>query len=109
MDNKELTIYDKTQLYEETILPLIKEIKKVCKLNNVPFFITTAVKNTHEKTFYENDGNLTGSNSINLKKDNFKNIIKVIHGVELKPIGSIDYDEELSDFVNNFDGDLDIV
>lgn len=105
----ELTVYDARKLYTEQIRPHIVEIKKICKLNKVPFVCTCATANDEKGTTYENDGVLTGSNNINLKEDRFIRYLLVIRGAELAPIGSIKLDKAAIDYIGeppeNIDGD----
>ncbi len=102
MENKEgLTIYNSKKIYNDEILPLINQIKIICAKNNLPFFCTCPVVNSEEETKYETDGYFTGSSGINLKKDHIINMIKVLRGVELKPVGRVQLDADAIDYISS--------
>lgn len=107
--SEELSVYDATKKYQTEIEPLVENIKKVCALNNIPFFFTCAVKNDEKETVYKNDGVLTGSFGINLKDDKFAPILGVINGGRV--VFSENEDESLSEEINSLlmdDDDLTI-
>ena len=88
--------YNMQSLYTSKILPHINEIKKICKINNLPFFFSAAVKNEKGKTKYVNDGVLTGSNSIGLYNDMFEKFLLVMHG------GKVTFQDELDEEAINY-------
>lgn len=94
--NREINEYDLQALYKSKVEPHLTEMKKVCKLNNLPFFFTIAVKNEKGKTKYLNDGVLTGSNNVGLYNDMFEKFLLVMHGAK------IGYQEELDEDAINY-------
>ncbi len=126
MSKEECTVYDKTKLYKSDIEPLVKEIEIKCKLNNIPFVCTFAIKNDAKDTVYKNTGVLTGSMGVHLTDDCFENYLVALQ--KNKRIVLIDsqrltdeqtqyidemYDDEetdkgnkLMDDLNLFDGEL---
>lgn len=94
MDN--LTIYDKTELYKEEIAPLVAEIRKICAINNLPFFFSCPVSNDDKGTVYKTTGHMTGAANIELKDDLFRKYMLLIRGAKLKSlIPGIDSDDEV--------------
>lgn len=77
---KELSIYDASKEYRDKIQPLVEEIKKICTIDNIPFFFSCAVKNSDKGTDYENDGVLTGGFGISLYDDKFPQFLGVMNG-----------------------------
>ena len=88
---RDIKEYNLQSLYTNKILPHLNEIRKICKVNNLPYFFSTAVKNEKEKTKYINDGVLTGSNNIGLYNDMFEKFLLVMHG------GKVNYKEDLDE------------
>lgn len=87
-DKKTVTEYDKTEWYNTVIKPQINELKKLCLVENVPFFTCFAVQNTEEATSYKYDGILTGSNDITLTNDLLEKHLCVANGFNVVPKGS---------------------
>ena len=104
--NKQFTEYDKTKLYEEKVLPLINEMRKICVLNNLPIFFACATKNKDGKTEYAEEGILTGSAGIELYDDWFEKFL-LVGKLDLVPVTKISQfndksfgDDELS-YIND--------
>ena len=76
--------YDKTEVFNEKIKPLLKQIQDICIVENIPIFFACATANKDGETTYERDGILTGSNGISLYEDLFRLYLLVGH-VDLKP------------------------
>lgn len=89
-----LTIYDKTEIYEKEIVPKLAEIKKICELNDIPFFNCVAVKNAEDGTVYKYDGILTGSKQIKLADDQFEKHLCVANGFDVKTSTEVDFSDE---------------
>ncbi|MBP3781720.1 MAG: hypothetical protein J6I68_00565 [Butyrivibrio sp.] len=94
--SKEVTMadeFDKTEVYDKQIKPLIKKITDICLVNDMPIFFSCAVKNEggateYEKgvTVYKRDGVLPGSNNINLYDDWFRLYLLIGHmGLTVTP------------------------
>lgn len=88
-NNNPVTEYDKSQIFKEEIKPILLELKKKCRVNNIPFFFSCAAANTDKKTSYTNEGVLTGSLGIDLTDDKFEKFVMVLRGAELQPLGAI--------------------
>ena len=85
MEEKELTKYDLTDFYVNEIQPAIIEIKKKCKLRNLPFAFVCAVKNDKNGTEYKKEHVLTGSCGITLKNNMFEQYLAALCGFDLVP------------------------
>ena len=117
IDDSPITEFDAKQLYDKKIHPLVEEIRKICIVAKVPFFITTVVKSTKNSTEYKNDGILTGSNEIHLADDKFERFLMVCRGAEIKSpikgiLDSMDAMEYIAsppddDIVQDEDADID--
>lgn len=99
------TIYDKTELYEHKVRPLIEEIKKICQVNQLPFVCSCATSNKDGETHYENDGVLTGSNGIVLYDDRMVKFLLCLQGAKLAPIGDIRLDDASITYLDQVDSD----
>ena len=95
--DKQYTEYDKKDIYDEKIAPLVAEMRRTCKLNKIPFFITTAVSNKKGVTKYCNDGVMPGSNSIELHEDRFRKYLLVLQGAEVSILPN--EDETIADYI----------
>lgn len=96
MENCKYTEYDKTDVYNSEILEKVQELLKVCNKEQIPAFISLAVKNDEEKTEYVNEMFPSATNNIFLKNDYFPNFVNVINGFRTVPpqkIVEIDFDE----------------
>lgn len=89
MKNNTVTEYDKSQVFKDEIRPILLELKKKCRINNIPFFFSCAEANSEKKTSYSNEGVLTGSLGIDLTDDKFEKYLMVLRGAELQPLGAI--------------------
>lgn len=90
-----ITEYDKQKLFDEKIMPLIKEIRKICIVEKIPFCASFAVANVKVKnkkkkkptdpeylydTKYVNEGILTGTLGLNLYTNHFEKYILALRG-----------------------------
>ena len=105
MNEKGPTIYNQAKLYKDSIYPLISEIKKICKINKIPFMCTCAVANTSEGTVYRHDGVPTGSLEVNLCDDQFERLLCVMNGFDVRPMNAV---TELSDEAIDYIDDIDL-
>ena len=86
---KELTVFDYTELYNEKIVPLIKQIDIICKANKIPYLFCACTKNDEEESTYVYEGNLCGSNNIVLKDDKMTDFLRILAGFKLKSVESV--------------------
>ena len=92
MKKKELSVFDKRELFEEEVTPLLEEIKTFCKVNKIPFFFSACVKNDNEGSEYIHDGNLCESNKIVLTDDKITDFIRILCGFKIREKNNMGYD-----------------
>lgn len=106
-NEKNLTIYDKSDVYKREVKPLIDNIKKVCVVNNIPIFISCAISNSEEKTEYKTDGIMTGSAGINLKNDKLEDFLMVLRGAKLESFGALKkFESDEMDYIMDIEDDI---
>ncbi len=89
------TEFDKTDAYETQVLKKIQELLRLCNKEQMPIFISVAVKNDEKGTEYKNDMFASATNDIFLKDDLFPNFVNVTNGFRTVPpskIVEIDFD-----------------
>ena len=89
------TQFDKTEIYETEIIKKVQELLRECNKEQIPVFISVAVKNDDEGTEYRNDMFASATNNIFLKDDFFPNFVNVTNGFRTVPpakILEIDFD-----------------
>lgn len=74
------TVFDKTEVYNNQIMPLVVQIKQICQRERMPFFISTCIKNSDEGSEYKSDMTGSASNKIQLKQDHIVDYVKVLNG-----------------------------
>ena len=82
---KEITVFDKTEIYENEILPVVAHLRQLCSMNEIPMFLSIAVKNDESGTEYRNDMISAVSTGIVLKDEHLTNHVNVINGFETVP------------------------
>lgn len=97
MEKVVFTDYNKKDVYKERVAPLIAELKKICKVNKMPFFFSIATSNANGKTEYCNDGVLPGSNYVNLYDDQFRKHLLVVQGADVNV--HRDETEDIADYI----------
>ena len=85
---KELSVYDHTELYNNQVVPLLKQIDIICKANKIPFLFCACIKNDENGSEYTYEGNLCGSNNIVLKEDKMTDFLRILAGFKLKSVES---------------------
>ena len=89
------TDFDKTDVYETQVLKKVQELLRLCNKEQMPIFISVAVKNDEKGTEYKNDMFASATNDIFLKDDFFPNFVNVTNGFRTVPpskIVEIDFD-----------------
>ena len=77
------TIFDKTDVYQSEIAPLVKQKDELCGRNQIPFFFCAAVANDEEKTSYENQTRTGLPMGVHLTNDQMTNHVKVAAGFDV--------------------------
>lgn len=76
--------YNKKREYDEFIKPELIKLKKLCMTYDIPFFFTVCVKNDENDSVYINDMYSGLAKGMNLTKDYFPNLAKVMVGFETR-------------------------
>ncbi len=98
MDKEKIyTEYNKKTVYDEQLAPLVAQMRRICKLNKIPFFISTAIANSQNDTVYCNDGVLPGSNFVKLHDDNMRKYLLVSRGAEVSVQRNIE--DEIGEYI----------
>lgn len=75
----EKDIFDKDSVYDNELMPIIRNLKQTCNLHRIPMFITVAVANDENGTKYRNDAVHAGIKP-DLKDDRIAKILLLING-----------------------------
>ena len=105
---REITEYDKTAEFESEVLPLIKQLNAKCRLLRIPYIASFAPKNKDGKTTYKHDGNLTGSQKLELYDDRFLQYLLVIQGAKVFPLSDFTLTEQDQDYIDYVPDDDDM-
>lgn len=77
------TEFDKSEIFNEHIAPLIEKIDALCTANQIPFYFTAAVKNSAAGTTYESRARTAVPMGVSLMNDLMVNHVKVNAGFEV--------------------------
>ena len=77
--------FDYNEIYEEKLMPIIVQLKSVCNMNKIPFFLAVCTKNDEEKTDYRCNMFSAVSNDIALHNDNIVKFVDVLNGFDVIP------------------------
>ncbi|MBQ3010204.1 MAG: hypothetical protein IJA20_06040 [Methanocorpusculum sp.] len=74
------TNYNKKDVYEEKIAPLMDTVEALCKEHSIPFFFAAAVANTDRDTEYVNESRSALPMGVVLTDDKIVDHLKVCSG-----------------------------
>ena len=92
----EVTPFNHKSVCKAKIDPLIQQIKQICIVNNMPFFICVPVSNDEKGTKYEYDGLMPNMFDINLTDDHLAKHLLVARGFDVRPAGQQSAFEEVA-------------
>ena len=106
--SNEPTLYDQTELFEQSMEPYLKEWLKACTDAKLPAFYCVAYKNQRYRTYYSHNGN-TDIISVPLADDRFPRHFDVARGYETMPPGATEpfkaiVKETLDGWTDNLNG-----
>ena len=85
--------YDRTQIFEEKIQPLLTELEKTCYRYHIPLFVSAAVQETGKDTVYKHVYISPAIVKRELSEDKLSHFIRVIHGYKtISPTDDVDFD-----------------
>lgn len=99
--------YDRNDVYEREIKPLVDQIIYKCNANRIPMFITACVKNTPDASEYVSDGVFPTTRGMQLTNDRITKHLAVVRDFDVVPKREeveINMSDEISDPAS--DGDL---
>lgn len=85
MEKKNLTVFDKTKVYDTQIRELAEQLRNKCTTMGIPFFFAACVKNTEEGSVYEQEAYPCGSGGIRLTDDRITPHLNVALGFRTIP------------------------
>ncbi len=77
--------YDKTELYAKDIAPLVKQILLLCDQNQIPAFITMAVRDDGKETVWQSKMISSMNADRKLSNDYLPKMVNVLNGFDLVP------------------------
>lgn len=95
--NNSVTKFNKTEIYNTQIKPLVQKVVNICSANDMPMFFACCTQNDENKSEYIKECVSPQSHDIRLSQDYFSNLIAVTLGfVTYPPVETpnISYDEE---------------
>lgn len=95
------------EVIKKKLQPIVQELKKVCAVEQIPFFIGFAVSNDENGTTFKYDGVMPQAVQRNLMDDNFAKHLGIANGCGIKaPFvtnGMQDAADYMSEFSSSFD------
>ena len=91
---KSASIFDKSEVYEQKILPKLEELADLCMVNRLPFFFACCVGNDKNGTMYRYDGNSPELLSLTINHNFFDKMLLIIHGFDVVPPAADVIDED---------------
>lgn len=85
MKDANITVFDKTEEFKSEIEPLLDQIKSLCTVKGIPFFMTACIKNDANGSEYYTDGRFCGSGGFILKDDRITKHFNVATGFDTVP------------------------
>lgn len=93
--------FDKTELYNEQLKPLVQNIRRICIDHGMPMFFTVAIRDD-DTTFYQSEALTTKALGISLQNDHIPKHINVFNGfrtvpatermeLDMDPVNEIDF------------------
>ena len=80
--------YDKTEIYEEKIKDKMEELAKICRDNDIPFFLTCCIKNTDSDSVYKTQASSPETYGYSISKNHFEHHVNVMNGFTTMPESS---------------------
>lgn len=75
--------YDKKEIFENILKPLVDQIDELCGIHQIPYFVTIAVENAADHTLYESRARTAAPMGITLTNDLLTNHVKVSAGFDV--------------------------
>lgn len=82
--SKKITEFDKREIYETKIEPLVNKLADFCMMQRIPFFFACCVANDKKNSEYKYDGNSPEMLGLKLNDQFFDKMLLVIHGFDVE-------------------------
>lgn len=82
LNGSNVNTYNKRDIYEQEIRPLLDKVKNICIINQLPFASMCAVESEDDATAFENVFIGTGFLNLNLADDRFVNFLMLLRGAK---------------------------
>lgn len=105
---KEPKYFDKTEIYESKIAPLVEELILQCNKERLPLFISIGVANSEKETIYKSDLLSPFTYGFSVTDDKSTEYLNVINGFKTYlPVGaSAENDNDMHDILAEVEKDL---
>jgi len=80
-----MSTFDKKEIYDQKIAPLLQSLMQACGEEKLPVFITVAVKNDNKDTEYVTSMASSSVHSLDLENDRFPKLVNVMNGFDTVP------------------------
>ena len=80
MQNNKKVEYDKAEIYEKEIAPLVHQLVEACNFNRIPLFVSAAVTNKDGKTNYRTETLSAAQFNMSLADDKVAYYINILNG-----------------------------
>lgn len=83
--NSESSIFNKDEVYQSTIAPLVDQLVKMCAIYDIPVFIAACTANDNVSSTYHYDGISPEGLNLELSNDFFGKMLCVTRGFDVVP------------------------
>jgi len=74
---KAITPFNKTDIFQTQVIPLLDRIRDICHKNQIPYYFTAAVQSTNKDTEYFQAGETAPPMGLEVKQDLIVEHIKI--------------------------------
>lgn len=82
MSKKNISIYDKKDVYKKKIAPIVNQLKQVCQQERMPMFVAVATANNETGTSFAKEI-IHGGTGIQLRDDRISDIILQLNNFQM--------------------------
>ncbi len=82
MKGMEIAKFDKSEVYETEVEPLMQELLKVCNINRIPLFACAAIRSSKDDTEFKAIALNPAQYGYSLKVNKFSDFTNIMNGAE---------------------------